>query len=64
MHLYYQEEHHTYLLSAWKETADSEWRFMLKDVDTREQHYFANLEHLLADLRAQFAGQVGTDESG
>ena len=63
MHLYSQEEHHTYLLHVWKETPDGEWRFVLKDVETHEQRNFPNLERLVAELRAQYAGQTGMAES-
>jgi hypothetical protein len=53
-----QPRYQAYMLRLWETRSErsgspSTWRFSLEDVETRQKSYFADLEALVAFLRAE-----------
>ena len=48
-------QYESYILRLWRENPESEWRILLKEIDTGRQIVFANLEGLTAFLNKRLS---------
>ncbi|MGD2205175.1 MAG: hypothetical protein PVH17_00225 [Anaerolineae bacterium] len=54
----------SYLLRLWQEAPDLPWRAMLRCVTTKEEHFFPDLDRLLAFLQDQTRSPPGARKGG
>ena len=52
-----QDDYASFLLRMWREDLNGDhcWRATLQDTQTREEHYFTDLQALVDFLRTQFS---------
>lgn len=51
----------SYMLRVWQEELESPWRAMLRDVITKQEHVFRNLEDMAAFLNTGAGQTIPTD---